>query len=237
MSEPLARSQRAFAEALLSAAPAHPGLEIYRTSSRETHLRVLADAFPVVARLVGDDYFAQAAHRYFLAWPSAAGDLHRFGAAFADFLAAEPSTANLPWLADVARLEWARSEASHADDAPSVDARTLAAALGRGEDVVRLVPCAKVVRSAWPVLAIWEANQPGCDGTPSRDTGDDRVLVWRDGSHEVRMRCLDADEAGFVAALAGGKLFAEALEAFTVGDGERVRTAVARLASDGLLAA
>ena len=237
MNASLAQSQRAFAEALLSAEAAHPGLEIYRTSLRETHQRVLADAFPVMARLVGDDFFAQAARRYFLARPCAEGDLHRFGSGFADFLAGEPSTANLPWLGDVARLEWARSEALHADDAPSFNALTLAAALGRGEAAVRLAPCVSLVRSAWPVLAIWEANQPDRDGMPARSEGDDQVLVWRDGAHEIRMRCLDADEGDFVAALASGTAFAEALGAFTIDGEARVRAVVARLAGDGLLAA
>jgi hypothetical protein len=225
----LAEAQRAFADSLLREPPQSAGLALYRNAFEATHQRVLAAAFPVVRRLVGEAFFAEAALRYTLSMPTPEADLHRFGDRFAGFLATYPHAALLPWLADVARLEWAREQALHAVDAPPLDANALGDATR-----LQLHPSVAIVDSLYPVLAIWEANQPGHDGTVAEDAAAAPVLAWRDTGNTVQARALASDERAFVAAMANGAELIDALEAFD--DPPAIQRAMARLAGDGVFA-
>ena len=74
-----------------------------------------------------------------------------------------------------------------------------------------LHPSVRVVRSAWPVLAIWEANQPDRDGKPDREEGADDVLVWRE-AQKVRLARLSPPQAAFVQGLGRGLALEDAAD-------------------------
>jgi hypothetical protein len=208
----LTRLQEDFARALLGEDPeavaghlegepesAQRRLAVYRRAIAANRLGALLSAYPVVARIVGEAFFAEVAQQYGAAEPPANGDLNRHGATLAGFLEAYPHAASMPWLADVARLEWAWHESLHAADAPAFDFERLAAVPEDEQPhlVLTLHPSVRLVRSAWPVYAIWEANQPERDGTPDREAGADDVLVWRE-ENRVRMVLLTKAEADVV---------------------------------------
>ena len=197
-------------------------LAFYRASVASTLRGALAAAYPAVERLVGAAFFAEAARAYAQAHPSAAGDLHRFGGALAGFLDEYPPARSLPYLPDVARLEWAIHESAHAPDARPFDFLALAAVSEseHGALRARLAPAVRLVRSPWPVLAIWEANQPGRDGAPDRIEGPDHVLVHRAGDG-VRVTAVDVQAWGLLHALARGEPLARAAEALD-GNEERL---------------
>lgn len=243
----LARLQAAFAAAVAggddAAIAGHlagdPGLAlrrlaIYREAIAANRLGALRSAFPVIARLVGDAFFDEAARRLVEAFPPDGADLNRYGAGFASFLAAYAPAEPMPWLADVAGLEWAWHESLMAADAAALDFEALAGVPETGQPALRfdLHPAVRLVRSAWPVLAIWEANQPGCDGTAARDEGADDVLVWRE-DQRVRVALLAPPEAGFVEALARGLALEEAAD---VSPGWDFAPMLGRLAAHGMLA-
>lgn len=246
----LAGLQRAFAAALhgegdgaigerVRAAGAPVGARIaqYRRNMDATRHDALAAAYPVVRRLVGDAFFAAMARRYGAGHPSRSGDLHLFGDAFDRFIAACATARDLPYLADVARLEWACHECFHAADA-RFDAPALARvpASRRHELRLRLHPAVRLLESPHPIVAIWEANQPGSDATPARAAGPDRALVWRDG-FEVRVRCLEPAEWTLLRSLALGATLEDAVEAMGVAEARRVLcAALARFGADGLIA-
>jgi len=244
---PLARLQAQFASALAGDdATAFAGhlagdtalalrrLAIYRDAIAANRLGALRSAFPVVARLVGDGFFDEAARRLLQASPPDCADLNRYGVGFPAFLAGYAHAAPMPWLADVASLEWAWHESLLAADAAGLDFEALASVPEDAQPGVRfaLHPSVRLVRSAWPVLAIWEANQPGCDGTAERDEGADDVLVWRGGDQCVRMSLLAPPEAGFVDCLARGL----ALDEAAAPAGWDFAPMLGRLAAHGLLA-
>lgn len=207
-------------------------LEIYQRSVRANLGRALRGAFPVVDRLVGDAFFLEAAWRFAIASPPASGDLNAFGRGFADFLATYSHARSLAWLADVARLEWAVHEAGRAADDGPIDLGALSRLPEDRQPALRLRlhPSVRIVRSPWPVLAIWEANQPDRDGTPSREDGADEVLVWRDAD-AVRAGLLAPEQAVFLEAVAGG----QPLERLAESAGERLPDWLRRFASDGVI--
>ncbi len=239
--------QESFARAVLDDEPAalaarlHPGgdeaarrIAIYRRAVTANLVGALRGAHPVVVRLVGDSFFREAASRFARAQPPGSGDLNRFGRGFGAFLAGYEPAAPMPWLADVARLEWACHEASMAGDGEPLDFEALANVPPDAQGKLRfsLHPSASLVRSSWPILALWEANQPDRDGTPDRDDGEDCVLVWREAG-EVRAVALDPRQAAFVEAITAGRALNEA-----VGEGDWDLPAfLERLARHGVLGA
>ncbi len=136
-------------------------LSIHRETCRSTLLHALRLAFPAVRRLVGEEFFAGAAHRFIddaeggipeSAW------LNEYGQGFAPFLASFPPAAALPYLADVARLEWAVNGALHAPDAARLDAAELASRTA-GDAEVRFVPhpSVELLGLEYPADTIWRA--------------------------------------------------------------------------------
>jgi hypothetical protein len=167
--------------------------------------QALADTYPVVERLVGAAFFGEAARQYARAHPSTSGDLHCFGSMFAEFLASYPHASALPYLPDVARLEWARHESSHAAEAGPFDLAALASVPERDHGSIRfrLHPAVRLLRSEYPVASIREANQEGRDGTLDRPFTSECVIVRRP-DFEVRIERLSQSEWRFLAALEAG---------------------------------
>ncbi|WNQ37918.1 HvfC/BufC N-terminal domain-containing protein [Bordetella pertussis] len=113
--------QAAFARALLDPlAPCPPGLRragdadpaqryaIYRNNVVASLIQALADTFPVCRELVGADFFHGHAHAYVARRLPRSPVLARYGGAFAAFVAAHAPAASVPYLADMARLEYLR---------------------------------------------------------------------------------------------------------------------------------
>jgi hypothetical protein len=109
----LAAQQQAFSDALFAPA-AEASLKLrhgerfglYRGNLASTWTKALAAAYPVIAQLVGEEFFAALAREYGRAHPSDSGDLNRFGARFEPFLRCFEHVKDLPYLPDMARLEW-----------------------------------------------------------------------------------------------------------------------------------
>ncbi|QJR12507.1 hypothetical protein DSM104443_03593 [Usitatibacter rugosus] len=211
-------------------------LAIYRRNLHSNWRAALADTHPVVERLVGPAFFGEAARRYALAHPSSSGDLNNFGAGFAAFLGEYEHARELPYLADVARLEWAWHECFHAADAPALDLAALAgvAPERHGEIRFTLHPALRLVESAHPILSIWAANQPERDGTPERLEGADRVLVHRPRL-DVEVSLLDARDFALLQALGAGQSFEEAAERAGYDDAASLLGALQRFAADRVL--
>jgi hypothetical protein len=190
---------------LVDATAPEDGIDFYRASVAATLRESLAATCPVVERLVGAAFFGEAASAYAREHPSASGDLHRFGEAFAEFLERYAPARSLPYLPDVARLEWAIHESAHAADPRDFDFEALSrvAQSERPALRARLAPPVRLVRSPWPVLAIWEANQPGREGVPDRTDGPDHLVVRREQG--VTVTRIDAEAWDLLRALALGE--------------------------------
>ena len=231
----LAERQRDFLDGVYGEAP-WPAFAIYRGHAMANLHDALAATYPVVLRLVGDAFFAEAALRFARAHPSRGGDLDDFGEAFAAFLASYPHARSLEYLPDVARLEWACHQSARAAAAPALDAAALALVPPRLHEGLRfdVHPAARVVRSRHPVVSIWRANQPGADGTPQGD-GPEDALAMRDADG-VRVERIDAFDAALLEGLARGRTLAEATGSFdTALMARSLAGALARYAARGVL--
>ena len=77
--------------------------------------------------VINGDFFAAMAAAYVEHEPPASSILMLYGAGLAGFIAGFEPAANLPYLADVAWLEWLIHEAANAADAASIGSAELAA--------------------------------------------------------------------------------------------------------------
>jgi hypothetical protein len=141
----------------------------------------------VVKRLVGAPFFHAAVDAFVRAHPSTSGDLNVYGDAFASFLEGYAPAAELPYLPDVARLEWAIDESSRAPDhdrAPEAVLAALSAAPPDRLPTLRLAlaPSCRLVASNFPIYRIWQVNQPDYvgDDRVSLDEGAVALLLRRD---------------------------------------------------------
>lgn len=173
-----------------------------------TLTEALAATYPVVARLVGEACFGGLAREFIQLAPPSSPCLFEYGQGFARYLAAVPTLMALPYLPDVARLEWALNTARHAPDGPRLPAEALAPLQDRDFSTVvfTLHPATCLIASAFPIDSIWRANQPDADPQEvvRLDAGARRLLIHRDGDDDVVWCPLAAGEFAFVAALSEG---------------------------------
>lgn len=135
---------------------------LYRSNLHAAWCRALADAFPVVRALVGEEFFGGLARAYGRMHPSTSGDLNRFGASFAGFVATFEPAQVLPYLRDVAALEWAVHGAYCAADAAALARERMAAISPNDLLTSRFVlhPACCWFESRFPIASIWRAHQP-----------------------------------------------------------------------------
>jgi hypothetical protein len=183
---------------------------VYRNNVYASLIDVLAGRFPVVARLVGDEFFRAMARAYIEREPPRSAVLIRYGVSFPDFIADFAPAASVPYLADMASLEWAWHAAYHAPDAVPLPLAELAGAIDHAEDaVLTLHPSLGVVRSIYPIVSIFELNTQAGDVPPARLEGGEDAIVARPRL-EVELRRLPEGGASFLLALKEEKSIGEA---------------------------
>lgn len=193
-------------------APAAEHLLIYRHAILATLVRALESIYPVCRQLVGEAFFAPMGRVYVRQFPSESPDLGDYGAHFADFIATFKPAAELLYLPDVARLEWAWHRAFHAPDEAGMDFSALANLTtdNPGRILFRLPRSASLLAAEFPVQTIWQVNQPDWTGTADvdLDAGSCQLLIWRCG-HEMRIDEPETDAWQLLNAIAAGSTLAE----------------------------
>jgi hypothetical protein len=141
-----------------------PGrLDIYRNTFLVTLTRALRLCFPAVAKLVGEEFFEGAAQIFVAELPPRAAWLDQYGEKFADFLGCFEPAQSAPYLADVARLEWAVNTALHAADAERLDPAQLTAVNVEDQGRICLIPepSISLLQLVYPADLIWNAVLSG----------------------------------------------------------------------------
>lgn len=192
--------------------PSAKRFAVYRNNVVVGLTEALQANYPVVCRIVGDEFFRAMARVYVILEPPSSPILLDYGVGFPNFVAQFEPVQPLPYLADVARIERAWTEAYHAPDAVPLSAETIAAvASDRIADAFFTVhPSLRIIRSPFPALTIWRMNVD--DGVPEPvdlDAGGEDILVMRPEA-EVVVRSMPPGGAEFIAALAGQEPLTEA---------------------------
>ena len=168
------------ARALVSYPAGAQRFAVYRNNVVAGLVNALRARFPTIEKIVGEEFFAAMARIFVLQHPPRSPLIMQYGDDFGDSVAAFAPAAELPYLADVARLEAARTCAYHAMDAQPIllsscrlfPAKRLAAA------GVTLHPSLQVVRSRHPIVTIWAMNNGEAKlGPIDEDLAEDALVV------------------------------------------------------------
>lgn len=200
-----------------------PRFAVYRNNVVASLTAALADTFEVVRQLVGEAFFATLARHFVAAHPPRSPRLAEYGAALPAFIerfVAQHAPADaLPYLSDVARLEYARVQAAHEADAAVLSAAAVAARLADPAALpgarLALHPSLRVLVSAHAVASLWAAHQADSDAIEAAvgrvDPGRPEAALVLRADDDVIVVPLPHASAAFVAALAAGATLAEAL--------------------------
>jgi hypothetical protein len=211
---------------------------VYRNNVFASLSETLSARFPVVERLVGEEFFLAMAREFVSRHPPRSAVLLEYGDAFPAFLEAFEPVASLPYLPDVARLEWARNAAYHAPDAMPLGGAALAAVPPEaiGTIVLQLHPSVETITSPYPIVSIWETNTHDEEVRPiGPEMPGEIALVVRQGLDVLILR-LDRGGAAFVASITAGRTLSEALESALQADTDfSLPTTLAALLESGVL--
>ena len=186
---------------------------VYRNNLFVGLSKALEERFPVCARLVGEAFFRAMAQAYVRVSPPRTPILFEYGENFAEFISTLAPARELPYLADIARLEYAVGRAHHAADA---DPLSLEAMRSLSRDrlygaTLSLHPSAQLIASKYPIVSIWRANILEGDATAWELSAAQDALVLRPRL-EVQVHALPPGGYAFTQALAQRRTFSSAAE-------------------------
>jgi hypothetical protein len=215
----LAERQNGFAVAVVGGLPRPDGLQVppgvdagerfdvYRNNVAVGLIEALRTTFPVVERLVGAEFFRSMARSYARDDLPASPVLLEYGEEFPAYISAFEAATGLPYLPDVAELEWHWVRAYHAMDAQPLTLEVLHRFTAERIPELRLElhPSASILSFVSPALSIWSRHQN--EDMPSMaDLAyvPEAALVWRDSTC-VRVLSLAPSELGFLKAIRSGQ--------------------------------
>jgi hypothetical protein len=219
--------QQRFADALLDPEqPCPPGLTtwngsdparrfaVYRNNVIVSLVDALADTFAVTQELVGETFFRAMARVFAYANPPTSRLLAFYGEAFPDFVGRFPPAAGVPYLADVARLEFLRVRACHVADVAPVRTEDFAAVLADADNLphlnLSLHPSLAVFDSTAAVVSLWAAHQGLGDLATVVPDVPETALVVRDGL-DVEVSEISRAAGVFIEALQRGETLGSAM--------------------------
>jgi len=179
---------------------------VYRNNVAVGLSNALAETFPVVKHLVGEEFFAAMGQIYVRENRPASPVLFEYGSTFPDFIETFEPAQSISYLADVARLERAWLDAYHSADARPLGIDVLASVSENHIEGLRfeLHPGACLIRSDHPIVSIWNAHQ--ITGAPDLSTlqwqGEQALIVRPE--LDVQIIRLDPTTFDFYTGLAAG---------------------------------
>ena len=196
-----------------AAVPAETRLGVYANAYRVRLADALGDNMPHLRQLLGDAGFDAVATRYIDEHPSQFASIRWFGDRLAQDL--ERSHAEQPWIAELARWEWALAAVFDAQDAPTVRIESLAAvAPGAWGDLqLQLHPAVQVLELKTNAQALFKAMSEEQPAPPPAVLDTPQPwLLWRQDL-KTQYRSLDPVETAALAVISNGGTFGEMCEA------------------------
>lgn len=119
--------------------------QIYQNNFRGSLVEALLGVFPIVSAFVGEVFTRTAIKHFVEMSPPNEACLSSYGSAFSDFLKDYEHASDVPYIADLARVEWAVFDAQHQKEVtPTVK-----------ENQRQLNPNVQLLSSDYPLLNLW----------------------------------------------------------------------------------
>lgn len=191
---------------------------VYRNNVALSLINVLGDTFPVTKELTGEDFFTSMARHFISGNLPKSPVMLTYGDIFPAFVKAYKPAESLPFLSDIAALEWARNAAYHGQDAVPLAIEELA---GFQEEEIpaltfALHPTLSLLSSDWPIVSIWHAHQQEEPEEALKNLGPleksaEQALILRPHL-DVNVQTISASALHFLKQLSKGRTFGESVE-------------------------
>lgn len=177
---------------------------IYQNNVQQALINYLCQVFVVCDELVGRDFFRAMLKHYIVQMQPTSGNIHAYGATLADFIERFDPAQSVPYLVDVARLEWAEHHAYYATISQPVTPGMMAE-YDQAEQLtmpIELNESVSLLESEFPIDDIYEQAQPdyASEVNVSLDSGGLRLLVFKQ-NNQIEKRVLETDIWQFLVAI------------------------------------
>ena len=191
--------------------PAGARFSVYRNNVAVSLTEALEVSFPAIVKLIGAENFKKVAGVFLRKNPPQSPMIMVYGAEFPRFLETFEPLRHIGYLPDVARLEQALRESYHAADAAPIDPATFADLSDEKLATTRITlsPSIRLIRSVWPVHAIWAYNLEEDAPKPLNMAQD--VLITRP-DFDPQCHPLATGGGAFITTLLAGRPLGEAFE-------------------------
>lgn len=212
---------------------------IYQNNVQQALINYLCEVYVACHELVGSDFFRAMFGRYIAEQYPASGNIHYYGATLADFIEQFEPAKSVPYLADVARLEWAEHQAYYAADSEAVTQHSMAQ-YDQAEQLtlpVKLNESISLIESEFPVDEIWKQAQPDYKGEVgvSLDDGGVTLLIFKQ-QYQVNILKLDAANWQFLNAIQQNGNLLDAMQgSLNVLEQQQIAACIAFVLEHGLL--
>ncbi len=203
-------------------APGVERLAVYADGYMARVEEALAEVYETLRHVVGRTAFQKLAASYARRYPSHDYNLSLVGRHLPDHIAGLPAVGELPFLPDLARLEWLVAQAFHAfDQSPMETAQMAGWSLEDWERAqVIFQPSVGSISSAWPILDIWQAREKPVEEIRIELVNrPQQVIVFRHG-HQVCCALLKEHQQALLGQLLRGQPLGSACEAVAEAAGE-----------------
>jgi len=158
-------------------------LDIYAQMYFSRLVDVLQSDFPRTTTVLGCERFHAVAADYLAQYPSTDPSLRHLGRNFAAFLQEQADIADLPFLSDLAALEWTRLTVFDAPDSIPLRIEHLQSLTPEQWPTLRFqtIPALQITRHEWPAHAVWEAAEEEARDWQDLQPEPTVLKVWRDG--------------------------------------------------------
>ena len=179
---------------------------IYRNNVTVSLIDALAAVFPAVQRITGVEFFRAMARCYVRETAPSSPLLFEYGQGFAEFIERYEHASQMPWLADVARIERAWLDAYHAADAHPLSAHDLADSPRAQLVELRFAPhpATRIIHSRFAAVTIFAANRMDAPSGEINAAEPEDAMITRP-QYDVVVRRLPPGGAEFLTALLGGR--------------------------------
>ena len=191
--------------------PVAKRFDVYRNNVAVSLTEALEVTFPLLVSCLGEEFFKAMAGVFLRRHPPDSPLLMLYGDAMPGFLESFEPVQEIPYLADIARLELAIVQSYHAADSSPIDARLLESIPPEQlmQSTFTLAPSTRLIRSRWPIYQLWRFNTE--PGAPNPQPGPEDILVMR-SEFDPNPRLLPRGGGAFIDALVRGESFNDAVE-------------------------
>ena len=178
-------------------------LQIYRNSIFAALCDALKNTFPICQQVVGEAYFLQLCRSYIAKVPSRQQNLDCYGEQFAAHLKllieTRPELAEIAYVVDLAKIEWAVQLAYSARDETvllAVDLQKLSPEQ-QNHFIPKLCDSVHVLSLESRADLLWTAHQERLTNSLEIEMSRCTAVIWRD-THSICVEVIDDDQLNFL---------------------------------------